>query len=69
MTWKQIGRDSFGRFDTERRVVETAGSCCKNCGFGRMGKLFQYRTHSDSGTKRDISGLFCSVGCMRAYHQ
>lgn len=63
-----ICRDPFDRTELHRETV-TANSC-DYCGNGRpkSTKLFSYWTESDAGRKFPIKGVFCSVSCMRTYH-
>lgn len=67
-----ISRDPFAREELHREAIETRDTC-DFCGNTRKdGKLFQYRIEKDGSRfwdKRDtIKGLFCSIGCMVAYH-
>lgn len=63
-----ISRGPFARQELHKRSVPAA-SGCNFCGSTRNGaKLFQYYVETDGGRKSDIRGLFCSIGCMRAYH-
>ena len=75
----QINRNSFARETLTREVVHVdhrTGPNCSWCGglsFGaaRQGapeRLFRYFIETDGGRVHPISGLFCSVSCMRAYH-
>lgn len=71
-----ISRDPFARSELRRERVYDPSQLppgCAFCGCYRStpsGRefLYQYRTENDSGRTHDISGLFCSVGCLRAYH-
>lgn len=66
----QISHDAFARYTVDRETVETT-STCACCGNKRKsGRLFQYSTQSDGYGARsyNIPGLFCSIGCMREYH-
>jgi hypothetical protein len=64
-----IGRDSFARHDIIRETVRTSKTC-DWCGNNERGRLFRYGTSPDSIQNRDSwsSGLFCSIGCYRSYH-
>lgn len=65
-----ISRDSFARQELHRETVLPHGATCKWCGnTNGKGSLYQYSVESDSGRRSDIPYLFCSVGCMRDYHQ
>ena len=67
----QISHDAFARESLLRDSVETSKSCdwcgCKK----KSGKLFAYSIESDGFGARPnaIKGLFCSVTCMRSYHE
>lgn len=67
-----ISRDSFARTELHKETVRPAkGESCKWCGrlsYNRGPRLFKYRRESDGGRVYEISGLFCSVECMRTYH-
>lgn len=68
----KVSRDCFAREEVHRRNIFTATSC-DFCGSYRYTKrhrsyLYEYRIETDGGSKNTIRGLFCSVGCMRAYH-
>jgi len=67
-----IGREPFARIDRVRRVVENKKGCFW-CGQKRKGdKLFAYGVWRDGVSILKIGwlrGEFCSISCMRAYHQ
>jgi hypothetical protein len=70
-----VNRDPFARQELHRHQtpVNTSGVTCEWCGNvkrTRAGKhyLYRYEVQTDGGRKLDISGLFCSVGCMRSYY-
>lgn len=68
-----VSRDPFARTELHKETVRPAkGESCKWCGGlarnGGEGRLFKYRRESDGGRVYEISGLFCSVGCMKTYH-
>lgn len=65
-----IRRDSFARMELHGTAHKAAhGEDCRYCGnVNSKGQLFEYRNESDGGRKYDISGAFCGVRCMRAYH-
>jgi hypothetical protein len=71
---RQVSRDPFARQTVyRRRVYATKG--CLWCGQSHKTPSqmrsynFAYHVESDGGAKRDIAGEFCSIGCMRSYHQ
>jgi len=74
-----ISRDPFARTEIHRRReydsrgVHTPADCswCGRVKETRSGHkyLFRYSIESDGGRKSDITGRFCSVSCMRAYHE
>lgn len=65
-----ISRNPFAREELHRESVKTTESC-NWCGNRRKsGKLFRYYINPDSlyNRRNTIKGLFCCIGCMRAYH-
>jgi hypothetical protein len=65
----QIARDPFARYDLIRRQEPPVTGGCAWCGgHNWTGKLFRYGTWSDGGRQHWQDKLFCSVGCMRSYH-
>lgn len=65
-----INRDPFAREEIHRETIETNESC-KFCGNTRKsGKLFWYYILRDriNNRRANIGGFFCSISCMRAYH-
>lgn len=69
-----ISRDPFAREEIHREVVHSLCTTCRFCGGTRhvrrdkCSSLFRYWVETDGGTKHEISGVFCSIGCMRSYH-
>jgi hypothetical protein len=66
----QIARDPFARHDVIRRQ-EQPGQLqrCAWCGNrNHNDKLYRYGVWEDGGRVRFQRELFCSVGCMRSYH-
>ena len=66
-----ISRDPFAREELHRKTVNPGNNTCDWCGnLNRHDKLFQYYVEPDriNYQKNDIDGLFCSIGCMRSYH-
>lgn len=70
-----ISRDPFARTETHRETMGGHIDGCSWCGnfvsfnkSTRIGKLFAYSIEHDAGRCEPISGLFCSVGCMRIYN-
>jgi len=72
-----VSRDPFARTELVRRTVllPTRGShphgrTCAWCGgTSARRRLFCYEVWHDGGRTDAIPGYFCSVGCMRSYHQ
>ena len=62
-----ISHDAFGRWSLVRVVVPYPDPC-DWCG-SRPGR-FVYMAEADDrpGRPEVIKGVFCCVGCMRAYH-
>ena len=69
---RQISRDPFARTELHSETVDYLGAGRTGCwycdGLNGYGKLFQYRQESDGGRVSHIQGKFCSITCMRAYH-
>lgn len=68
-----VSRDGFARQEIHKTEITVAvADSCDWCGGaalrGDKRKLFSYRTESDGGRKSNISGHFCCVPCMRAFH-
>ena len=66
----QISHDAFARRSLLRDSVETSKSC-DWCGRAKKaGKLFVYSIEGDGFGARPnaIKGYFCSIQCMRSYH-
>lgn len=63
-----ISRNPFAREELRRRSVTTSGTCGWCGGTRKNRKLFQYVIETDGGRKFEINGLFCSISCMRTYH-
>ena len=72
-----VSRNPFARTELHKRTVKATADSCRNCGglaFRKVpgkpvkGYLFEYWNESDGGRKYVVSGRFCSVGCMRSYH-
>jgi hypothetical protein len=65
----QIARDPFARHDVIRRQEAPGAGGCACCrGHNHNGKLWRYGIWSDGGRQHWQGELFCSVGCMRSYH-
>lgn len=62
----QTGRDPFARQDI--RKTSTPGKCLWCGQSNRYGKVWIYRVDPDGNRPYDISGKFCSIGCLNAYH-
>lgn len=66
---RTISRDSFARTELVRVTLGGCITGCDWCGtLPPSRNLYEYATQSDGGRREPISGRFCSVGCMRAYH-
>lgn len=70
-----VSRDSFARQETHKERVYTVAGCqwCgqkKRTRSGPSGQfyLYRYSIENDAGRKSSINGLFCSLDCMRSYH-
>lgn len=80
---RQLSRDPFARESLHaRRVTAPSGDmghmdrlyCCDYCGTTKRtkrGRPYAYRftVESDAGRTSEIPGTFCSVSCMRTFHQ
>lgn len=65
-----VNRNPFARQETHKRSVKTKESCAF-CGCKKQNsRLYQYSVEHDGirNQTTTIDGLFCSIGCMRAYH-
>lgn len=62
-----ISRDPFAREALHRKTVHTDNTCSW-CGQNYHSRLFVYYIESDNMRRSNIDGYFCSIGCMRAYH-
>jgi hypothetical protein len=62
----QTGRDPFARQDVRKSSEHGKCSFCGNS--NRYGKVWKYRVEPDAGRTYEISGHFCSIGCVNAYH-
>ena len=71
---KQIRHDAFAREAILRETVYTSKTCdfCGNAKhtFDGTPYLYRYYVEQDGINTRPepIKGLFCSIGCMRAYN-
>lgn len=70
-----VSRNPFARTEIHRESVETKNSCDWCGGYRyrarhgkRINRLFCYSIESDGGRKTAITGLFCSIACMKTYH-
>ncbi len=68
-----ITRDSFARAELHRTTFnreESGAATCDWCDSkNQYGGLFQYYIETDSGSKHEIDGLFCCIGCMKSYNE
>lgn len=69
-----VSRDPFARQELHRETVPALGSTCSWCGQVRETKrgnmLYRYYIEKDGRARKNyISGLFCSIGCMRDYNR
>jgi hypothetical protein len=68
-TFRQLARDPFARNDLVHREVAARQDGCDWCGqLNRRGRLFEYGNWWDGWRIDWFRGTFCSVGCMRSYH-
>lgn len=68
-----VSRDPFAREEIHRTGIRPTGDeSCRFCGVSvwqtPRKRLWRYWIETDGGTKHEISGQFCSIGCMRSYH-
>lgn len=68
-----ICRDPFARWELHRTRHYVTASTCRWCGGVKQTPkgakyLFAYDCQTDSGSRSMLSGFFCSVGCMRSFH-
>lgn len=74
-----ISRDPFARQTLMRETVRCGldtfhNATCQNCGStsdtprANYRRLFRYIISPDAGRDNPIKGLFCSIECMRPYH-
>lgn len=68
-----IYHDPFARIELHRQTFQgPTSTTCSWCGQRRPSgaALFQYYHEQDSiRNRRDVmNGVFCSISCMRAYH-
>lgn len=69
----QISHDGFAREYILREILHTHNLCrnsCDWCGEYKKGRLFVYYVEPEGLQSRPnrIKGMFCSIGCMRSYH-
>lgn len=62
-----IRRDPFARTELHRSTIKTSAKC-DWCGHNQHGRLFQYWTETDGGTRSAHKGLFCNLTCHNSYH-
>ena len=64
-----ISRNPFAREELWRENYTPTDATCAWCGrLNRWRKLFIYIILTDGGRHNTINGVFCSVDCMRSYH-
>lgn len=69
-----VSRDPFARLELHKRRVPVDKQTCAWCGNVKivpssgLKYLFTFWLESDSGRNYPIGGLFCSLGCKKAYH-
>lgn len=67
----QVSRDPFARTSLHRfSVAYGPNQTCSWCGNVRTTnpRLYRYETHHDGGRAYPVKGVFCSISCMRSYH-
>ena len=71
---RMISRDPFTRQELHGETILTMGRLCSWCGQMKHGKnggfLYRYFVEENQrpGRRLYVHGLYCSVGCMRAYY-
>lgn len=68
-----ISRDPFARTELHRTRHYVQASTCAWCGQVKQTPkgakyLYAYDVQSDGGRRSMVSRFFCSVGCMRSFH-
>lgn len=66
-----VQRDPFARTELRRETVTNNGhpQHCQWCGQQRA-RLYRYGTETDGGRFLGwATGLFCNLGCFKAYHE
>jgi hypothetical protein len=71
--WQFVSRDPFAREELYKRRIYAASGCAwcgsvKQTRDGKRSYLFRYCYEPDAGRPSEVSGDFCSISCMRAYH-
>lgn len=63
-----VNRNPFAREELHKEPVRGTCSWCGNS--NRYAKVWKYRIEPDGILNRsfEITGQFCSIGCMKAYH-
>ena len=69
-----VSRDAYARQEIHRRTLHAKelylGDSCDWCGCrNNHGGLFEYYIETDGGSKYEIQGQFCSVGCMKIFNE
>ena len=61
-----VNRDPYARIELHKESV--IGECDFCGSSNRSGKVWRYRTETDSSRQNEIPGQFCTKACMESYH-
>jgi hypothetical protein len=69
-----INRDPFAREELYKEYIQhdTSKGGCDNCdGTDKNGRIYRFYSEPDGllNRKNYLKGQFCSVGCMKEYHE
>lgn len=67
---KLIKHDAYARQELWRTSIKRGTRTCDWCGgHAAFNRLYQYHIEPDASNQKNIlKGLFCSIHCLRAYH-
>ena len=68
-----VSRDPFAREELHRERIYSPHAVCAWCGRTlytpkRRPYVYRYRIESDAGRTSELSGMFCSVSCLRTWN-